>query len=151
MGMMYAYNQEKAARYLVKVLEAKGGKVHYSEFYDATEETALRLYAGMGIDEDEGEWICAESVMDVATAQMEAQGFVSRIWHEGEELADGEPAYSIELTGRGGRSYRSGSFRSSATWICETYGHKHSGPLGIGDSLLPRFSTMSWDDGEESR
>lgn len=110
MGMMYAYNQEKAARYLVKVLEAKGGKVHYSEFYDATEETALRLYAGMGIDEDEGEWICAESVMDVAAAQMEAQGFVSRIWHEGEELDDGEPAYSIELTGEGRKKLSVGKF-----------------------------------------
>jgi hypothetical protein len=63
LGVMYADNQEKAARYLVKVLEAKGGKVHYSEFYDATDETALRLYAGMGIDEAEGEWIGAEGVM----------------------------------------------------------------------------------------
>lgn len=110
MGMMYADNQEKAARYLVKVLEEKGGKVHYSEFYDATEETALRLYAGMGIDEREGKWICAEGVMDVAAAEMETQGFVTLIWHEGETLADGEPAYSIELTVEGRKKLSVGKF-----------------------------------------
>jgi hypothetical protein len=110
MGMMYAYNQEKAARYLVKVLEERGGKVHYSEFYDRTEASARRLYAGLGIDADEGEWICAEGVMDVAAAEMEAQGFVTRIWHEGEELADGEPAYSIELTAKGRKKLSVGKF-----------------------------------------
>ncbi len=110
MGMMYAGYQEKAARYLVKMLEEKGGKVHYSEFYDATEETALRLYAGMGIDENEGDWIGAEGVMDEAAAAMEAQGFVRLIWHEGEELADGEPAYSIELTAQGRKNLSAGKF-----------------------------------------
>jgi hypothetical protein len=95
MGMMSADSQEKAARYLVKVLEEKGGKVHYSEFYDGTEETGERLCAGTGIIDG------AEHVMDDVAAEMEAQGFVRLIWHQGEELADGEPAYSIELTGKG--------------------------------------------------
>lgn len=110
MGMMYADSQEKAARYLVRMLEEKGGKVHYSEFYDGTEETALRLYAGMGIDENEGEWIGAEGVMDEAAAAMEAQGFVKLDWHDGEELADGEPAYSIELTDKGRKDLSVGIF-----------------------------------------
>ncbi len=110
MGMMSASSQEKAARYLVKALDEKGGKVHYSEFYDGTEETALRLYAGMGIDEDEGDWIGAEGVMDEAAAEMEAQGYVRLIWHQGEELADGEPAYSIELTGKGCMMLKAGRF-----------------------------------------
>ena len=104
MGMMYAYNQEKAARYLVKVLEAKGGKVHYSEFYDGTEETGERLCAGTGIIDG------AEHVMDDVAAEMEAQGYVRLIWHQGEELADGEPAYSIELTGKGCMMLKAGRF-----------------------------------------
>lgn len=110
MGMMCGNDQAKAARYLVKVLEAKGGKVHYSEFYDATDETALRLYAGMGIDKRKGEWIGAAGVMDVAAGVMEAQGFVRLIWHEGEKLADGEPAYSIELTEGGRKKLSAGKF-----------------------------------------
>ncbi len=110
MGMMYAHSLEKVARYLVQVLEEKGGKVHYSEFYDGTEETALRLYAGMGVDEREGDWIGAEGVMDEAAAEMKAQGYVRLIWHRGEELADGEPAYSIELTDRGRRKLAAGKF-----------------------------------------
>jgi hypothetical protein len=110
MGMMTADSQEMAARYLVKVLAEKGGKVHYSEFYDGSEETACRLYAGMGIDEDEGEWIGAAGVMDVAAAEMEAQGYVTLISHEGEKLADGEPAYSIELTAKGCMKLRASRF-----------------------------------------
>ena len=104
MGMMSAGSQEKAARYLVKVLEEKGGKVHYSEFYDGTDETGERLYAGTGIIDG------AEHVMDDVAAEMEAQGFVRLIWHQGEELADGEPAYSIELTGKGCMMLKAGRF-----------------------------------------
>lgn len=104
MGMMSAGSQEKAARYLVKVLEKKGGKVHYSEFYDGTEETEERLSAGTGIIDG------AEHVMDDVAAEMEAQGYVRLIWHQGEELADGEPAYSIELTGKGCMMLKAGKF-----------------------------------------
>src|SRR5581483_9109825 len=38
MGMRYASDQDKAARYLVKTLLEKGGRVHYRHFYDGTEE-----------------------------------------------------------------------------------------------------------------
>lgn len=108
--MMYAHNQEKAARYLVKVLEEQGGRVHYSHFYDGTDATALRLYEGMGIDRDEGEWICAEHVMDQAAAAMAAQGFVEIAWLDGEELADGEPAYEITLTDEGRKKLAAGQW-----------------------------------------
>ena len=104
MGMMSAGSQEKAARYLVKVLEAKGGKVHYSEFYDGTEETGERLCAATGIIDG------AEHVIDDVAAEMEEQGYVRLIWHQGEELADGEPAYSIELTGKGCMMLKAGRF-----------------------------------------
>ena len=104
MGMMSAASQEKAARYLVKVLEAKGGKVHYSEFYDGTEETEERLCAGTGIIDG------AEHVIDDVAAEMEAQGYVRLIWHQGEELADDEPSYSIELTGKGCMMLKAGRF-----------------------------------------
>lgn len=110
MGMMSAACQEKAARYLVNVLEEKGGKVHYSEFYDGTVETTRRLNAGMGIDEGEGELAAAASAMDLAAAAMEAQGFVKLISHQGEKLVDGEPAYSIELTDKGRKKLAAGKF-----------------------------------------
>lgn len=108
MGMMYAHNLDRAASFLVRVLDECGGRVHYSHFYDATEETALRLYAGMGLDADEGEWIGAEGVMDEAAATMAAQGFVRLVWLDGETLADGEPAYAIELTDEGRRKLAAG-------------------------------------------
>lgn len=112
MGMMSAHSQEKAARYLVKVLEAKGGKVHYSEFYDGTEKTEEHLCAGTGITDG------AEHVIDDVAAEMEAQGFVRLVWHKDEELADGEPAYSIELTDKGRKKLASGKFpRFRDLWL----------------------------------
>ena len=108
MGMMYAHNQQQAARHPVRVLGENGGRVHYSRFYDGTEETAARLYAGMGVDAGEGEWIGAEGVMDEAAAEMQAQGYVTLEWHAGEVLADGEPAYSIVLTEDGRRRLAAG-------------------------------------------
>ena len=45
MAMIYAGNLEKAARYLVRVLNENGGRVHCAHFYDGSEETALALYA----------------------------------------------------------------------------------------------------------
>ncbi len=110
MGMMYAHHQEKAARYLVKVLEEQGGRVHYGYFYDGTEATALRLYEGMGIDRDQGEWIGAEGVMDEAAVAMKAQGFVEIAWLNGEKLADGEPAYEIVLTDEGRKMLAAGNW-----------------------------------------
>src|SRR5262245_56428859 len=107
---MYAHDQEKAARHPVKVLEEQGGRVHYGHFYDATEATAQRLYGGMGIDRDEGEWIGAEGVMDEAAAAMAAQGFVEIAWLDGEELADGEPAYEIVLTDEGRKKLVAGAW-----------------------------------------
>lgn len=101
MGMIYAGNLEKAARYLVQVLNENDGRVHYAHFYDGSEETALALYTGLGVGEGEGEWMGAEGVMDEAAAAMEAQGFVKRVWLDGEKLADGEPAYEIHLTDGG--------------------------------------------------
>lgn len=89
MGMMYASNLVRAADHLARVLDASGGRVHYSRFYDGTDQTAQRLYEGMGLDTEEGEWIGAEGVMDEAAASMEAQGFVRLVWLEGEKLADG--------------------------------------------------------------
>ncbi len=103
MGRMYASNLVRAADHLVRVLDASGGRVHYSHFYDGTDQTAERLYAGMGLDTKQGEWIGAEGVMDEAAATMAAQGFVRIIWLEGEKLADGEPAYAIEVTDEGRR------------------------------------------------
>lgn len=101
MGMPYAEDQEKAAKYLVKTLLEKGGRVPYRFFYDGTEATARSLHAGMGIDKDEAEWMGAEGVMDEAAAAMEAQGFVELVWLDGEKVADGHPAYEIVLTTAG--------------------------------------------------
>jgi hypothetical protein len=108
MGMMYAHNQEKAAAFLLKVLEEKGGRVDYSYFYDGSEETAQRLYAGMELEDGDGEWIGAEGVMDEAAAEMESQGFVRIVWLEGQKLADDEPAYAIELTEEGRKKIAAG-------------------------------------------
>lgn len=108
MGMMYANNQERAARHLLRVLEELGGRVHYGHFYDGIDATAHRLYAGMGLDDKDGEWIGAEGVMDQTAAAMEEQGFVRLVWLQGETLADGEPAYAIELTEEGRRKLDAG-------------------------------------------
>lgn len=110
MGMMYAGNLEKASRYLVHVLTEKGGRVHYAHFYDGSEETALALYTGLGVDAEEGEWMGAEGVMDQAAGEMEAQGFVKLVWLPGEKLADDEPAYEIHLTDEGRRRLAAGEW-----------------------------------------
>jgi hypothetical protein len=99
MGMMYAHNIERAATYLLGIL-ALEGKVHYSRFYDGTDETKRRLAEGMGMTFDDAEWCGAEGVMDEAAAALEQQGYVKRNWLD-EKLADGEPAYQIELLDRG--------------------------------------------------
>lgn len=108
MGMMYAEDQEKAAKYLVRTLLEKGGRVSFCHFYDGTDDTARSLHDGMGIDENEAEWMCAAAVMDEAAAAMEAQGFVEIVWLDGETLSDGEPAYEIVLTEDGRRKLGTG-------------------------------------------
>lgn len=111
MGMSYASEQEKAARHLVKILQEKGGRVHYSHFYDGTDETCRRLHEGMGIDiEEEGELDGAEAYMDEAAAAMADQGFVEIVWLDGEKLADGEPAYEIVLTDAGRKKLAAGKW-----------------------------------------
>ena len=109
MGMMYADTQEKAAKFLVQVLNELGGKVHYNYFYNDEPERA-RLCKGMEIDEDEADWICPEAVMDVAAATMEEQGYVKLHFPEGEVLSDGEPAYEIEMTEAGKAMLAAGKF-----------------------------------------
>lgn len=110
MGMSYAHDQERAARHLVNALKEHDGRIRYSHFYDGTEAATQRLYAGMGIDADEAEWMGAEVVMDEAAAAMEAQGFVELVWLDGEKLFDGEPAYEIVLTDQGRRKLEAGQW-----------------------------------------
>lgn len=99
MGMMYAHNIEAAANYLLRILTDER-KVHYSRFYDGSEETACKLVEGMGMSRKDAEWCCPEAIMDEAAATLDAQGYVAINWLS-EVLADGEPAYEIELLENG--------------------------------------------------
>ncbi|MBX9578874.1 MAG: hypothetical protein K2X87_01075 [Gemmataceae bacterium] len=108
--MIYAEYQERAAKYLVRTLLERGGRVPFRQFYDGTDATARSLRDGMELDPDEAEWIGAEVVMDEAAAAMAAQGFVEMVWLDGETLSDGEPAYEIALTEAGRRMFGAGSW-----------------------------------------
>src|SRR5262245_20627710 len=110
MPWMYASDQEKAAHFLVKVLEEQGGRVHFGYFYDGTEATALRVYEEMGLDNYQDEWMVATGMVADVAVEMQAQGFVAIIWTDGEKLADGEPAYEIKLTDEGRRRLAAGEW-----------------------------------------
>ncbi len=101
MGMMYAHHIVMAADYLLRALEVEG-RVPYSRFYDGTEATQRHLAEALGMSLADAEWYGAEGIMDEAAFGLAEQGYVRISWLD-EELADGEPAYEIELleAGRG--------------------------------------------------
>jgi hypothetical protein len=121
--MWYKDNLEKAAGYLARTLLEKKD-VHYSVFYDGTDETRLRVLVGSGFRAedylDEGEDPSKFNLLDIdepvegyideAAAVFENEGLVERIWLEGETLSDGEPAYRIKLTASGEEKLGSGHF-----------------------------------------
>lgn len=109
MGAIHKDSLERAARYLIQVLNEHGGRVHFNYFYDATEVPFLKLRRGIGATEEEGYWDCAELVLEVAAAELERQGYLVRIDLD-EELADGLPAYVIELTEPGRQKFASGQW-----------------------------------------
>jgi hypothetical protein len=98
MGWVYAKDIKKAADYLLKIL-CDEIEVRYSRFYDGTDQTAEKLVADMGYPEEGDDFIpeSAELLIDLAAGELQRQGFV-QLKILGEELADDEPDYLIELT-----------------------------------------------------
>ena len=100
MGMAYAHNIKAAGDYLIIHLLLAGRSVPYSSFYDGTDETAAALAAGLGMSPEEADWECGPLYMDLAVGALEHQGYISTTQLD-EQLADGEPAYTIDLLAAG--------------------------------------------------
>ncbi len=95
MGYSHAENIRTAGAYLLRLLSEET-TIEYTRFYDGTDDTRLALYASLGLTEEDGEYYCAEHLIDLAAAQLEAQGFIHTETLSS-KLADGEPNYSIRL------------------------------------------------------
>src|SRR5262245_31575137 len=98
MGYFHADDIEKAGRYLLSVLRVEG-TVHYSRFFNGTDDTEQAIVDGMGFDEDECP-DCPVFLIDLAAYQLENEGFVKLAMLD-DELCDGEQDYQIELTTKG--------------------------------------------------
>jgi hypothetical protein len=114
MGMAYKHVIERAGVYLLRVLAAEN-PIPYARFYDGTDATERALLVGMGYggdvagdDEDADDRPDSPAAyMDWAVGQLAAAGIVATR-DTGGELADGEPAYEIELTEQGRRFIATG-------------------------------------------
>ncbi len=99
MGLRPSELIEQAAPHLLAVLQTQGS-ILYSSSYDGSEEANARLWKGIGISVEDGEWYSAEALVDNAAAQLEQQGIVELKWLE-TRLFDDEPDYRIALTDAG--------------------------------------------------
>jgi len=88
-----------AGDYLLRILREQG-RVKYSEFYDGSDETRLKLLQGMEMDEETADWYSAEALLDDAVFLFERRGIVA-ISRLEEKLADGHNNYEIVLTAKG--------------------------------------------------
>lgn len=88
-------------------LHANGGRVTSGHFYDGTEAGLLRLRHGVGMNEDDPYWDCAELVLEVAAGEMASQGYLARRKLD-EKLSDGYRDYAIKFTKAGRRMLASG-------------------------------------------
>jgi len=61
MGYRPAHLIEKAAMYLLRILQEKG-QIDYDFFYDGEERTLLQLIEGIGIIEEDAEHYVAEAL-----------------------------------------------------------------------------------------
>jgi hypothetical protein len=106
MGISAAHNIEKAGLYLLAILKVEGS-VHFSRFYDGTEEMEETLLRGMSfgpaIDgEAEDDYVPenATSLMDIAAEEL-ARGGIVKTTYLDELLAQEVQDYLIELTDKG--------------------------------------------------
>ena len=95
-----------AAEYLLDILLVEES-VLYSRFYDGTDETREKLIKGIGITPEDADWYGVEGVMDLVAGLLEREGCV-RLVPLAEELADGEPAYRIDLLEDGRKALKDG-------------------------------------------
>lgn len=98
MGYLYASAIERGAKHVLGLLQRER-KLTYRRFYDGTNETAQQLEQAVVPEEARG-WDSAELIIDVAVAQLEAQGLVETQTLD-DDLADGEKNYSIAITAKG--------------------------------------------------
>ena len=106
MGTMPGKLIKTAAKYLLEILFVEES-VLYSRVYDGTDETRDKLIEGMGITVEDADWYGVEGAMDLAAGLLEREGYV-RIVPLEEELADGEPAYRIDLLEDGRKAAKVG-------------------------------------------
>lgn len=102
MGWAYKHHTAAAGDYLLRLLIVET-TIHYSRFYDATDATEAALLSGMGHGPEgdaDAAPDCPAAYVDNAVGQLEEAGLVVTR-RTGGKLADGEPAYEIELTPAG--------------------------------------------------
>jgi hypothetical protein len=106
MGYRSVDEIEKAGWYLLAILKVEGS-VHFSRFYDGTEETEETLLCGMGfgpaIDGDaEDDYVPenAFSLIDIAAEEL-ARGGIVKTTYLADLLAQEVQDYLIELTDKG--------------------------------------------------
>ena len=100
MGHLYAHNIEKAAKYLVDVMDAEES-IDYTRFYDGSDETDRKLQEATGLGDN------AIVHMDTAVYILEENG-VFEITPLESLLADGENNFLITWTGGGRELIQSG-------------------------------------------
>ena len=81
MGLRPSELIEQAAPHLLAVLQTQA-RFSTRRPTTAAEEANARLWKGIGISVEDGEWYSAEALVDNAAAQLEQQGIVELKWLE---------------------------------------------------------------------